>query len=68
MARLARVIWNDIAYHVTQRGNARQTVFDSDHDRQVYMDLLRINCRCGKVRATLAIADHADCRSDSMLY
>ena len=45
MARLARVLWNDIAYHVTQRGNARQTVFHSDHDRQVYLDLLHTACR-----------------------
>jgi len=45
MARLARVLWNDIAYHVTQRGNSRQSVFCSDQDRHVYLDLLRTNCR-----------------------
>jgi putative transposase len=49
MARLARILWNDIAYHVTQRGNARQTVFHSDSDRRVYLDLLRTNCRIHKL-------------------
>jgi putative transposase len=45
MARLARVLCNDTAYHVTQRGNARQSVFHSDQDRSVYLDLLRTQCR-----------------------
>jgi putative transposase len=45
MARLARVLWNNVAYHVTQRGNARQNGFGADHDRRVYLDLLHANCR-----------------------
>ena len=45
MARLARVLSADTPYHVTQRGNARQPVFESDADRLVYLDLLRANCR-----------------------
>ena len=28
------------AHHVTQRGNPQQPVFDSDRDREVYLDLL----------------------------
>jgi REP element-mobilizing transposase RayT len=38
--RLSRVIAIDIPHHVTQRGNARRFVFDSDPDRLVYLDLL----------------------------
>ena len=28
---------------MTQRGNARQTIFESDSDRQIYLDLLHVN-------------------------
>jgi len=41
MARLARVIAQGVAHHITQRGNARRDVFDSDADRLVYLSLLR---------------------------
>jgi putative transposase len=41
MARLARVVAAGVAHHITQRGNARRVVFDSDGDRVVYLDLLR---------------------------
>jgi len=41
MARMARVIAEGVAHHVTQRGNARRIVFDSDTDRLVYLHLLR---------------------------
>ena len=40
MARLARVIALEVAHHVTQRGNARQFILDSDTERQVYLSLL----------------------------
>jgi putative transposase len=40
MARLARVIALEVAHHVTQRGNARQFILDSDAERQVYLSLL----------------------------
>ena len=39
--RLARVVAEGVVHHITQRGNARRTVFDSDADRLVYLDLLR---------------------------
>ena len=39
MARLPRVVVVDLPHHVTQRGNARQTVYDAD--RLVYLELLR---------------------------
>ena len=45
MARLPRVISPDTPHHVTQRGNARQLVFESDADRLLYLDLLRTNCQ-----------------------
>jgi putative transposase len=41
VARLARVVAVDVPHHVTQRGNARQCILDSDADRVVYLDLLR---------------------------
>ncbi len=40
MARLARVIAVDTPHHVTQRGNARRFILESDSDRAVYLDLL----------------------------
>ncbi len=45
MAWLARIVATETPHHVTQRGNARQLVFDSDADRLVYLDLLRSHCR-----------------------
>jgi putative transposase len=45
MARLARVIALDTPHHVTQRGNARQSIFQSDADRTVYLELLSHYCR-----------------------
>ncbi len=41
MARLARVVVAEVAQHVTQRGNGRQFLLNSDAERQVYLDLLR---------------------------
>jgi putative transposase len=43
MARFARVIAVEVAHHVTQRGNARQIILNSDADREVYLRLLREN-------------------------
>jgi len=34
----------DVAHHVTQRGNARQFIFDPNADRMIYMDLLGSIC------------------------
>ncbi len=41
MTRLARVVAVGVPHHVTQRGNARQFIFNTDADRKVYLDLLR---------------------------
>lgn len=45
MARMARVAVAGVAYHVTQRGNGRQFLLDSDAERLVYIDLLRAAAR-----------------------
>jgi putative transposase len=45
MARLARVVAVGVPHHVTQRGNDRQTVFETDLDRVHYMEALRFHCR-----------------------
>src|ERR1700726_3087187 len=41
MARFARVIALGVPHHITQRGNARRFILESDADRRVYLDLLR---------------------------
>jgi putative transposase len=50
MARLARMVAIDAPRHITQRGNARQVVFESDADRLVYLDLLRQHCRLDRLK------------------
>ena len=39
MPRIARVVAENAPHHVTQRGNARRTVFEIDSDRLVYLSL-----------------------------
>lgn len=41
MSRIARVVVEGVPYHVTQRGNARQTVLHRENDFRVYRDLIR---------------------------
>jgi len=41
MPRIARVVAVGLPHHVTQRGNNRQRIFDSDQDRLLYLKLLR---------------------------
>ena len=45
MARMARVVATGVPHHVTQRGNSRRQVFETDSDRLVYLQLLRLNCQ-----------------------
>jgi putative transposase len=45
MARLARVVAVGTPHHVTQRGNARRFILESDTERLVYLQLLRHSCR-----------------------
>ena len=44
MARLARVVMEGVAHHVTQRGNRRQQVFFGDEDYRAYRVLLAEGC------------------------
>ncbi len=41
MARMARVVVVGIAHHVTQRGNGRRFILDTDADRMVYLNPVR---------------------------
>ena len=43
VGRLPRVIAVGVAHHVTQRGNGRRFLLESDADRRVYLNLLREN-------------------------
>jgi putative transposase len=43
MGRIARVIAVGVAHHVTQRGNGRRFLLESDADCAVYLDLLQQN-------------------------
>jgi len=43
MPRPPRVEYSDALYHVTSRGNARQTLFHTDHDRQRFLIQLQDN-------------------------
>lgn len=38
MPRIARVMVAGVPYHITQRGNYDQDVFESDQDKQVYLE------------------------------
>jgi putative transposase len=40
MPRSKRIVVPGIPHHITQRGNGRARVFDSDQDRAVFLDLL----------------------------
>ena len=39
--RFARIIALDVAHHITQRGNARRFILETDTERGVYLDLLQ---------------------------
>jgi len=41
MPRIARFVAEGVPHHITQRGNARQAVFDDQQDRRIYLNLLR---------------------------
>lgn len=45
MARHARLVYPEIALHITQRGNNRQDCFYQDNDRLVYLSVLRDTAR-----------------------
>ena len=45
MPRIARIVVDGLAYHITQRGNGRQQIFFTDADYGLYLDLLRSNAK-----------------------
>jgi putative transposase len=49
MARLARVVVEGVAHHVTQRGNRRQQVFFGDDDYAAYRAMLAEGCAAAGV-------------------
>jgi putative transposase len=49
MARLARVVMEGVAHHVTKRGNRRQPVFFGDDDYRAYRVLLAEGCAAAGV-------------------
>jgi putative transposase len=55
MGRIARIALEGIAYHITQRGNARQQIFFDDADHLLYLDLLT------RYAAKSRLAVHAWC-------
>jgi len=44
MARSLRLSEPGLAYHVTQRGNYRQNIFEDEEDKQMYMDCFYDYC------------------------
>ncbi|HEV3218761.1 MAG TPA: transposase [Candidatus Acidoferrales bacterium] len=49
MARLPRIVAVNTAHHVTQRGNARQSILSGDAERMVYLELLQENLKLYQV-------------------
>ena len=45
MPRISRVVAVGHPHHVTQRGNYRQTVFETDQDYLLYLDWLKTYCQ-----------------------
>jgi REP element-mobilizing transposase RayT len=41
MSRIARIVVQDLPFHITQRGNARQEVFTHSGDHELFLDLLQ---------------------------
>ncbi|HQJ31210.1 MAG TPA: transposase, partial [Syntrophales bacterium] len=55
MARPLRIEFPDAVYHVTSRGNARQTIFHDDLDNRKFLELLE------KTKSRFNLICHAFC-------
>ncbi len=44
MARPLRIEFSDALYHITARGNERRSIFESDHDRNQFLQVLTQTC------------------------
>ena len=40
MPRKARIVLEDVAHHITQRGNYRQNIFEDDEDKKFYLEFI----------------------------
>ena len=49
MARIARVVAENIPHHVIQRGNRNQPVFFSDEDKSAYLNILQKHLKINEV-------------------
>jgi putative transposase len=49
MPRQARIVVPGVAHHIVQWGTNRQAVFQTQGDRKVYLELLRVNCKAAGV-------------------
>jgi putative transposase len=49
MSRTARIVVPGFPHHVTQRGNRRADIFETDQDRQAYLRFLKAHCEKRKV-------------------
>ena len=45
MARIARLVAENIPHHILQRGNRRQNVFFSEKDKEAYLNILEEQCQ-----------------------
>jgi REP element-mobilizing transposase RayT len=65
MARPLRLQFSGAIYHLTSRGNARQKVFFTDADRELFMRTLsRVVSRYGWIcHAYCLMANHYLCRA-----
>ncbi len=41
---MARIVVPGVAHHVTQRGNRRADIFETDDDREAYLRFLKEHC------------------------
>jgi REP element-mobilizing transposase RayT len=50
MARPLRIQYPGAYYHVMNRGNRRQDIFETDQDRQVFVNTLFDSCESYRVK------------------
>ena len=59
MSRPLRVEYPGAVYHITSRGNERKSIFKSDGDRQLFLNILyQINCRFHWLCHSYALMDN----------
>ena len=63
MPRISRAVAAGLPHHITQRGNYRQSVFETDADRVLYLDWLKTySAKYGmKIWAYCLMSNHVLC-------